>query len=304
MLVRARVAGQESDFSEDRWWQPQMKAALCMCPGANERSSMMRRVALGCGLAMLWLLPGCRRAEDLDLMLRQAATAAAASDWFAAAELAERCTRIAPRNLDALLLHGRCLLAQRHLDEAIDCFERAVAQAELHFLPHFFLGWTLSEAERCGDAMTPLRRAYELIPRDSGARPDLLVLLSRCCLDNNLAEGERYLNELREYRAFAQSPDVFNALGMLHVNLQEYEEAARDFKTALRHDEGNAVVLQNLAVLYDQYLQEPHTAMDYYLYCRIASHRALDRERERKIHLRLRQLAEERRERGDDDAAE
>jgi len=246
--------------------------------------------ALAAVAALLALISGCARV-DVDSLLGQATAAAAAGKWREALELAEQCASSDPENLTAVILHGRCLLALRRLDEARDVLEAAAKAAPDDFLSQFYFGWVLCECGRYGDALGPLKKAHSLSDGHPEVLPDVLILLSRCCLEQNLDEGITHLLALRRYRAFNRQPEVYNSLGILYRNKGEHENARQSFLMAHEKDEHNPVVLQNLAVLHDQYLDNPKEAMRYYRYALKASQLADDGERQARVQNRLRQMA-------------
>ena len=240
--------------------------------------------------ALMVSLCGCGRV-DVDTRLREAAAAASKGYWQLAVEMTEECAAEAPNNLTAAVLHGLCLLEVRQEDEALDVLSHATELAPDEFLPHYFYGWALTRTGAYGDALEPLRRAYELRRAYPDVIPDVLILLSRCCLEQRLAKGMGYLQALRMYRAYRQSPEVYNSLGLLWTYELEYENARENFLKALERAPENAVVLQNMAVLHDAYLDEPDSARRYYMYSLKARQVAGDSGRQTKIRRRLRQLA-------------
>jgi tetratricopeptide (TPR) repeat protein len=240
------------------------------------------------------LLCGCSRV-DPELAARQAAKAMLDGEYEKGVDLARKAARAVPDNPQYGVLYGFALFETDKKREAKDEFERTVAAAPDSFVAQYFHGWVLWRLGAYGDAIAPLRNALRLKKGYEEQVPDAMVLLSRCCLEQNLPEGATYLQGLRIYRGFAEEPEVYNCLGMLHVKQGEYEQALRKFQEALRLKPENPVILQNIAVLYDTYFRDPKQAMVYYRESLVRRIQSKDPTNQAAIRDRLRQLARERR---------
>ncbi len=217
-------------------------------------------------------------------------------NFHLAVEHLEESIAAAPDNRTALILYGFCLHELERNDEALEYFQTAVTAAPDDLMTNYFLGWILFEQGRCDDALIPLQKAYTLIDQNDDLLPDLLVLLARCSLVQNLPQGKSYLQALRRYHAFANSAELYNALAILYIYDGDYKRAEQNFLTALKMDPDNIVVLQNLGVLYDSYLHQSGKAMTAYRKSLVRTTvLADDATRKVKLRNRLRQLAEERR---------
>ncbi len=278
--------------------EPQAGLALATrlapaCRGGSERRYSVRIpqiLAVFClGLTLSFTAGGCGKLENPEQALSDAANAAAAGRWETAADLAGRCVRAERQNVAALTLHGIALYQLRQADEAIDALERAVTLAPQDFAANFFLGWILCEARRYSDALPPLQQALKA----RKGHPDTLALLARCCLYQGLPQGMGYLQALRLHKTHAQGPEIYNAMGILWLYQRQYDKAAKSFQDALSRSPNNPTVLQNLAVLNDQYLRRPAEAAKLYNLSRGAAKAADDHERATRIERRLRQLAAE-----------
>ncbi len=242
---------------------------------------------------LLFVVSGCAPV-DVDSTLREAAAAATEGKWQSAVELTKKCVKADRQNLSVKIFHGFCLFETRRVEDSLEILEEAATEAPDQFLPNFFFGWILCEQQQFGDALAPLQIAYDLRQQQPEIIPDLLILLSRCCLEQNLDEGINYLLELRNYHAFEQGPEVYNALGILYRSKADYEKARQSFLRAHEKDSTNAVVLQNLAVLNDCYLNKPKQAMRYYRASLAARQSADVSSGQAQIRTRLRQLARKR----------
>jgi tetratricopeptide (TPR) repeat protein len=151
----------------------------------------------------------------------------------------------------------------------------------------------LFEAGQYSRALEPLERAHRLLADCPDREDAVLVMLGMCCVNLGLDRGRTYLQPLRRFRGFERSALVHNALGVLNVKRQDYQGALGSFMEALRRDPNHAVVLMNLAVLYDERLQRPDEAMRYYNRAIAARQAMRDRTRQDEMRKRLKQLAAE-----------
>lgn len=248
-------------------------------------------------LSAVLALAGCRPVE-VGVLYAEATAAAEAGEFSTAIDLTRRCLDAKPDAVNVLILHGFCSYMTAHSEKdryrALGYLRRAADLAPESFLAQYFYGWLLCEDGQFSPAMEPLERAYELKEGYTEFVPDLLVLLGRCCVENNLPKGRSYLQALRRYRAFADSPEVYNALGNLARKQGEYADALMWFAEALDKDPGNAVVLQNMAVLYDVYLGQPDRARQFYVRSLAARQQIRDITNQAEIRERLKQLRAER----------
>ncbi len=244
---------------------------------------------------------GCGGASTEDLYAR-ATRAAFELDHDEALALTRRCLEREPDHVKALILQGYCRYRLMTAEElARDCspvvtpLEKAAQLAPADFVAQYYHGWMLFEAGQYGRALGPLERAYELRAQCPDREDNVLAMLSMCCVHQNLSRGRTYLQALRRFRGFERSPLVYNAIGVLNVKQQDYQGALAAFMEALNRDPNHPVVLQNLAVLFDERLQRTDEAMRYYARA-IAARQALrDSSRQDEIRRRLKQLAAERR---------
>ncbi len=244
--------------------------------------------ARAAGIALVSaLLFGCAR-PDIPALLRQAQTAAQAGAWEQALELTNRVLRLRKNDVEALVLDGICLQKVGRAEDALRRLEQAAALAPQSFQAQIFYGWGLAETGRYGDALDPLEKAWRRKPYDR----NLLALLARCCLEQNLARGARYLQGLRQYPEFQRAPELYNDLGVLWVNQGHPRRGLENLLKALQLAPSNPVILQNIAVVYDNLLQDTNQAVRFYRYCLSILQSRHDRRRAGPIIARLRQLAQ------------
>lgn len=226
---------------------------------------------------------------NVQAKLQEAAAAASKGNWQQGYEITQKCLKKEKTNVSALVLNGFCLFELGRSDEALAMLEQGATQAPDNFAAQYFYGWILSESGRYADALVPLRRAHQLRPNHQ----DLLILLSRCCIEQNLPEGARYLQALRRFPNMENRPELYNALGVLWLNQGQLELAKRQFMVAWAKDNSNLIAPQNLAVMFDQYMHNPTEALRHYRFCLDANQRSGDQLRAAKINDRIQQLSKE-----------
>jgi len=235
------------------------------------------------------IISGCGK-SDPDNLLREAANSAAAGQWKKAIDQAEKAVAGDRNNPNAKVMLGIAHYVRRNLEKAEDVLSRAAKAAPENFSAQYFYGLVLYEQENYAKALNPLRKAFQL-RKDN---PDLLILLSRCCIQQNLKEGTRYLQVLRRFRNYGKEPEVYNSIALIWLGHRNYDMAEKYLLEAKDKKPRNPVVLQNLAVFYDRYRQNIKKALKYYRRCLQASMRVDDNERANKVRNRLRELAKER----------
>lgn len=253
--------------------------------------------ALALLVVMALLSGGCTGGPGVEQLYSRATHAAYDCKYDDALSLTERCLDQEPDHVKALILQSYCryrLLTpeqmRRDSSTVLTCVEKAARLAPEDFMAQYFHGWMLFEAGQYGRALEPLERAYELRSQCPDRDDAVLVMLSMCCVNQNLARGRTYLQALRRFRGFERSALVYNAIGVLNAKQQDYQGALGSFMEALRRDPSHAVVLMNLAVLYDERLQRPDESMRYYRRAMAARQAMRDTTRHAEIQRRLKQL--------------
>ncbi len=223
------------------------------------KKSLVTLVVLSGGAALL-LSGGCM---NVAKKMQEAEAAYKAGRFPTACEATAKVLKKDPSNISAMVLNGWSLHQQGKDTEALPMLAKAAQAGRDDFAAQYFYGSLLADAGDYTAALPPLREAYRINPNSE----PLLVLLGRCCLELNLLEGTKYLQILRRYPDMQADPNLYNNLGILWTNNQKYDLAATAFKDAWAKDPHKFLAPQNLAVIYDQYLKNPRTALSYYRAC-------------------------------------
>jgi tetratricopeptide (TPR) repeat protein len=255
-------------------------------------------------VAGILVVGGCTGGPAFEDLYARATRAARDCNFDDAVSLTDRCLDQRTDDVKALILRGYCryrLLTPEQMHNAysnstvLRDVQKAAELAPQDFMAQYFYGWMLFEAGNYGGALKPLERAYELKDQCREREDALLAMLSMCCVNQGLARGRTYLQGLRRFSGFERSALVYNALGVLSARQQDCQGALGYFMEALRRDPKHAVVLTNLAVLYDERLQSPDEAVTYYRRAIAARQAMHDTTRVKEITERLKQLAAARR---------
>ena len=217
------------------------------------------------GGAALCFAAGCM---NVAKKMQEAEAAYKTGQYQKAYELTAKVLKKDKQNVSAMVMNGWSLHQLQKESEAGTMLAQAASLGANDFGAQYFYGQYLVDTGDFNTAMTPLRQAFKINADTAKPQPEsLLVLLSRCCLEQNLPEGAQYLQGLRRFPDMSTSPSLYNDLGTLWTNTGKYPLAEKAFKDAWAKDPQNLIAPQNLAVLYDQYLKDPKQALRHYKYC-------------------------------------
>lgn len=169
--------------------------------------------------------------------------AAGAGDWQRALLLLAEACRRAPSLAQAWYDRGLAASALRRLEEARQCYERAIA---LHFNyaeAHNNLGLVQEALGRPDEAMQAYERALAIRPGYTGAEYNLAISLQNA---GRLEEAGAAYQAL-----LAREPDhadARNNLGGMRMAENRLEEAAAEFEAALTHKPTHGEARWNLAL--------------------------------------------------------
>ena len=248
---------------------------------------------LVCG-SILFLL-SCDR-TDLGKEMSMGVAEARQGHYEQALVHATSCVAFAPDNVDALLLKSFCQFMVETKSERrrqpLMTLLKCTHLAPERFEPWYFYGWALVENGQLRDAIEPLRQAIKLLSPTDARCLEIKLLLERCYTANNLInEALGILQPLQGRLPYRNAPGLYNELGLLAIKRPTPTSAERLFQRGLQLDPHNEVLLLNLAITYDLYLNNISEARRYYQYCMAAKFARHDIEGSRNIQNRLRQLA-------------
>jgi tetratricopeptide (TPR) repeat protein len=149
-----------------------------------------------------------------------------------------------PDNGDALHLYGLALRALGDMGQALECLERS-----LHLEPNraeFYVNYSnlLRRLNRLQDAELALRQALEIEPNSRQARLALARLLADAGIGSAAIDEARPLLERN-----ADDADALAITASAQSSLERFEEAAHNFRNAIRIRPDHAVARHNFAAL-------------------------------------------------------
>ncbi|MFR7897650.1 MAG: hypothetical protein ACLU4M_11360, partial [Turicibacter sanguinis] len=94
-------------------------------------------------------------------------------------------------------------------------------------------------------------------------QPNPLAYIEQLLDDKQFQEAESLLLEQLERKQNLAA--VYNALGIIAIeHYQDYKLAEQNYRLALDYNDTSATIHFNLAILYDQFLNNPHQALKHY----------------------------------------
>lgn len=184
--------------------------------------------------------------NDAELRLTQARTLAQLERWHDAANAAREAQRLAPKNIDALVLGAEAAYRQGKNGEAIETLKRAVTLEPDSYDVHYKLGRSYVDNNLYSDAQSHLERAARL--NDRLDAPHLLL-------------AQMHLGQ-RSYDAAINSLTLAVALNPSDANRRELDTAYDRKKKALAGT-GGRIVMEDLRLermfvaAHKQYATEP-----------------------------------------------
>ena len=255
-------------------------------------------------LITLGMLLSCHR-TDLPKEMALAMEDARHANYEQALVHANACVAFAPDNVDAQLLKSYCQFMvetkQERRRQPLLNMLKCAHQAPERFEPWYFYGWALLENGQTRDAIEPLQKALERIAPDTPKYQEVQLLLERCYSENKLIpEALSILQSFQGQPPYSRMPELYNELGLLFLKGKDRNPNAAVFffqRGLQRNAKGeiqlqnpaNEVLLQNLAITYDLYLDNMNEALDYYIKCMVAKNTRNDTDGIRRIQTRIAQ---------------
>ena len=259
----------------------------------------MRKVAqfprIWCLLLVALLLAGCAR-KDVNMLMSQAYTSAHMGDLSRAQELTAECLKQNAAYMQARLLNNYCRFCRQDSEgdrkQALYDLSKCTILEPENFDCWYFYGWALAQSGQTQQAIVPLEKALALLPPKGGPRPKVQLLLGRCYTENNLQDKAlAILQPLQIRDPYRNWPELYNSLGMMALRRKQSAQAVRFLQEGLRHDPGNEVLLRNLAVVHDVYMDSPAEACNYYRQCLKRTIDRGDKEEAQQLTRRLMQVS-------------
>ncbi|MFZ2656468.1 MAG: tetratricopeptide repeat protein [Victivallales bacterium] len=196
--------------------------------------------------------------------LLQSALAAATgsrTDWQKVRTLAFKAVKQKSEDANAHAMLAIALEQCGQPDNAVDEIRKAVELDPRNFMAQLTKGRILFERDRIGDCIAPLKEAYKLKPDNE----NVLLLLAR-----SSAKLERYKEAMTYYATLARlpsykdRPEPYNELAVLYVSQKDNVKASAFFNEAYKKAPTNYIVVLNIGIFCDVYLNNPAYAIKHY----------------------------------------
>ena len=173
---------------------------------------MLNRFLLfSAAVSFLLLVSSCTSEKKTPAgLLSEAVAAGNRGDWKKALAVSTEALENAPGNRDILLFSALALENTGRTEEAVNRV-RSISSDPGDFMVQYTLGRMLFKQGRLEQCIAPLKYAEQASPRDVNT----LILLSKATLRLNTKDAAVYQKKLLSFPAFANSPVVFNELGVI-----------------------------------------------------------------------------------------
>jgi eukaryotic-like serine/threonine-protein kinase len=198
-------------------------------------------------------LANCQKAQQLDDRLPMVyVTLGKIHSYTGNYELAlqesQRALQLDPRNADAIISLARSYESAGRIADAEAAFRKAIALRPDSWDGYNQLGAFLFDHQRYDDAVAQYRHAIELTPDNAALYLNLGAVYLNMG-DKHYAEAEQML---RKSLALEPSYPAYTNIGALYNQQQKYAEAADALEKALRLNDKDYVVWNDLAFAYER----------------------------------------------------
>ncbi len=179
-------------------------------------------------------------------------------DWRKAAELAATAVKRDRENANAHLVYALALEQAGQHEKALNEALRAAQLDPEHFMAQYTKGRMLFERHQYQDCIGPLAAADKLKP----GCPQVLILMGKChSVLNNLNQARKCYTRLGHIPEYRKRPEAFNELGVLYLKKGEVRKGFAYIYRANQLKSSDPVLVLNLAIVYDVYLNQPRKAV-------------------------------------------
>nr|XP_022287196.1 transmembrane and TPR repeat-containing protein 3-like isoform X2 [Crassostrea virginica] len=166
-----------------------------------------------------------------------------------------------PDYVQGYINRGDILVKQGQKEEALKVYRTA-----LHYEPDnadvlYNIGVVLLELGKPEEARKNFEAALHHDPDHSQSLYNSAIMIQESGEQKMWAEGIRRLQKL--IKREPEDPKYYFTLGMIHMDMQNYQEAERDFKNCIKYDPLFRSALFNLALMLNNNLNRPLDAIPY-----------------------------------------
>lgn len=193
-------------------------------------------------------------------LLNKSLAAAAEGKWTDAENMASCILEREPDNVNALILEGLALDADNKRELAVGCLEKAVNKSPDNFMANHSLGRLFYGQRKYDQAMTSLKKAYEINPSEMNN----VVLLAETMNKLKMSGASSYYACALQNPRFKNDPAPWNQLGLIFAGTNSKAQALKFFLKAYNSDQNNHLVVLNLAIFLDRYMNKTANSKFFY----------------------------------------
>lgn len=211
-------------------------------------------------LVLLAVVTGCGPSTPEECLDR-AMLSASAGEWKGAFKLASRAVKLAPGNIEALVMQSITARRCGKPETAYEAASRAVNLDPSSFAAQYTLGRVcMDDPTRSEEAKRALVNAFKLRRDDR----DTLVLLCNLCERDALSSHLTFLTLLRRDPEYAGHPALYNQLGIAYMRIKDHAKARAAFVNAWKFGRNDPNITYNTACFFDRYTNSAQAAAKLY----------------------------------------
>lgn len=213
-------------------------------------------------ITLLTVFTGCgKQVKNSDAALKGSVdTILKTGNWSKAQSYAKMALKADINNVDAQIVYAICQDKLGDKEDAIKTLRNIVQGNPGNFMAQLSLGEMLYSSRNYEEAYEYLGNAYNINSYNMNA----LILYAQC------AGKLQTKNTLDLYQKLAQTPqyankaEVYNNIGAYYLTTKDYSSALKYFLKAYRIDNKDPIIVSNLGILKDDYLNDPKQAKFFY----------------------------------------
>ena len=220
-------------------------------------------------------------------LLQQSLALSLEGKWSDAENMAACVLEREPGNVAALIIEGLALDADNKRELAVGCLEKAVSKAPDNFMANHSLGRIFLAQKKYDQALPLLKKAYEL----NQAEMNNLILLAETMNKLKMSGASSYYACALRNPRFKNDPAPWNQLGLIFAGTSSKKQALDFFIKSYKADQNNHLVVLNLAVFLDRYLNNTFKSRPFYeKYLRLTEKNPALSEKRAEIKKRLKEI--------------
>lgn len=226
------------------------------------KKSILKYFVISLSLASLAISSGCgKQVKNSDAALKEAVdTILKSGNWHKAQSYAKMALKADINNVDAQIIYSICQDKLGNTEDAIKTLRNIVLGNPGNFLAQLSLGRMLYASKNYEEAYEYLGNAYNL----NNNNIDALILYAQCAGKLQTKNTLELYQKLTQTPQYSNKPEVYNNVGIYYLNSRNYSSAAKYLLKAYRIDNANPIIIANLGILKDSYLNDPKQAKFFY----------------------------------------